>query len=84
MFKIGDKIRIIGKSKCYIGGIINHSTKEFKKNVFDGLILFTSSYWENELEGDIMFMGKFNHYIIRSGNDYYVFCNDYQEMELIK
>jgi hypothetical protein len=87
MFKVGDKVKIIGISKNYIGGIINHATEKFKKDVFDGLILFTSSYWENELEGEIMFIGKDDYYIIRkasSRNDYYVFCNDYNEMELIR
>jgi hypothetical protein len=86
MFKVGDKI-IIRNDKdnlYYICGIINHPTEKLKKDVFDGLILDTSSFWKNELKGSIYLIGKDNHYIIISGNDYYVFTNDYNEMELIR
>jgi len=86
MFKVGDKVIIRNDEDnlYYIGGIINHPTEKFKKDVFDGLILNTSSFFQNELKGSIYLIGKYNHYIIISGNDYYVFCNDYKEMRLIK
>ena len=85
MFKVGDKviIRNDDDNLYYIGGIINHPTEKLKKDIFDGLILDTSSFWGNELKGSIYLIGKYNHYIIKIGNDYYVFCNDYNEMELL-
>lgn len=82
MFKQYDKVRIIGNNSNFIDGIHNHMTREVKKDIF-GFYIFTSSFWGNILAGHILFIGKDNHYIIRSGNDYFVFCNVYNEMELI-
>jgi hypothetical protein len=86
-FKIGDKVKI---KKCdedlfFIAGIHNHMTKEAIKIYFSiALITFKiDSCWKEELIGEIYLVGKENHYIIKSESKYHVFCNDYEEMELM-
>ena len=85
MFKKNDKVIIKANEFCKltIGGIINNLTSTGKKQIFGkDFKLQLTSYWEKELKGDIFKIGKFNTYIIRSGNDYYCFNNDYDEMKL--
>ena len=84
-FEVGDKVKI---KKCdedlfFIGGIHNHMTEESIKICFGIAFIGFNTCWKDELIGEIYLVGKYNHYIIRSGNDYYVFCNDYKEMELM-
>jgi hypothetical protein len=82
-FKAGDKVKI---KKCdedlfFICGIHNHMTEESIKICFGIAFIGFNTCWKDELIGEIYLVGKYNHYIIRSGNDYYIFCNDYEEME---
>lgn len=83
MFKVGDKVIIKGNDNCYIGGIYNNVTPIFLYYLFD-IKLHITSYWKSELTGDIFKVGKDNHYIIRDGNNYYLFSNRYEEMKLQK
>lgn len=84
MFKVGDKVKISNKYKelFFIGGICNHHTKTALKILFGEVDIVISTFWENELEGEIYRIGIENFFIIKSGNKYYCFNNDYKEMEL--
>lgn len=87
MFKEGDKVIIKANEFCKwgIGGIINHLTTTGKKRLFGkDFNLFITSHWEKELQGDIFKVGNYNTYIIRDGNNYYCFNNDYEEMKLLE
>jgi len=84
-FEVGDKVKI---KKCdedlfFIGGIHNHMTEEAIKIYFGIAFIGFNTCWKDELIGEIYLVGKYNHYIIKSKNNYYIFCNDYEEMELM-
>lgn len=88
MFKIGDEIIIKEKiDKFFICGIHNHMTDGTFENIFNKnkRDVNISKHFNDVLIGKIILMGKYNHYVI-NGNDNlnYVFCNDYNEMELLK
>lgn len=88
MFKIGDKVIIKTKEDSFfICGIHNHMTDGTFKDIFNKnkRDINISRHYHNVLIGKIIIMGKYNHYVIK-GNDNlnYVFCNDYNEMELLK
>jgi hypothetical protein len=82
-FEVGDKVKIKkgDEDLLFIGGIHNHMTVEAIKIIFGIALVAFNTCWKDELIGEIYLVGKYNHYIIRNGNDYYVFCNDYEEME---
>jgi len=86
-FEEGNKVIITkGKDmKCDgIGGIIPFTTVQSNAEIFGGCPYATCSFDGDILEGRIKKVGIYNCYLIESkDNKYHVFCNDYNEMELI-
>jgi hypothetical protein len=88
-FEVGDKVKIKKSDEdlLFIGGIYNHMTEEAIKIYFGIAFIGLNTCWKEELTGEIYLVGKENHYIIKNesikADEYYIFCNDYEEMELI-
>lgn len=82
-FKPGTKVIIKGNciSSRLIGGLYSSPTPSFQFELFRRTFPISRGYWKDILKGVIEEVGNDNHYIIRDGNNYYVFSNHYGEMD---
>jgi hypothetical protein len=82
MLNIGDTVVVIGKEEDYVAGVINHPSDYQLKETF-GFVVNIHRFYGNHFQGKIVYVGKFNLYVIDSNGKYYLVDNKYNEIRKV-